>query len=238
MIGVWLNVGEPLLVEAIRGAGIDYGVIDLQHGMCFEDDVPDLLRALESAGIAGLVRVRENRSDLIGWALDAGAQSVIVPLVNLPADAEAAVEACEYPPRGRRSFGPTRKSLVQNAEQGESRFGVGPCIVMIETAQGVANAMDIAAVDGLGGIYIGPSDLSMSLYGEVRKAWGDSRLESLVKDVVDAGRQNNIVVGLHCRSGAEGRLWYNAGLNFVTLGSVVDFVRRSVHCAVDEFHSA
>src|SRR5690349_10848242 len=106
--GAWLMVSTPAAAEVIAACGFDYLCIDAQHGLLAYDDMRDILLTCKG-GPTMLVRVPTNDLISIGKALDAGADGVIVPLVNTGAEASAAARACAYPPDGNRSFGPIRR---------------------------------------------------------------------------------------------------------------------------------
>jgi 4-hydroxy-2-oxoheptanedioate aldolase len=165
--GLSCALGEPQIAEEFAHAGVDYVYVDQQHGHTSQDRLLTMMRAITPTPTAALVRVAGNDHALIGAALDAGAEGVIVPGVEDAAAAERAVRACKYAPRGDRSWGPMR------AVHG---LGVDPravdaqtvCLVMIETAAGLEALDDILEVEDLDGVYIGPADLSVSLGGPPR----------------------------------------------------------------------
>ena len=152
-IGLWASIPSPLTAEAVALAGPDYVVADQQHGALEPTTLMAMLQAVAGAGSAPLVRVARNEPFAIGQALDLGAQGVIVPMVESGEEAARAVAACRYAPEGIRSFGALR------AGAGERPL----CLVMIETRAGLEQVAEIAATPGLDGIYIGPSDLALSL---------------------------------------------------------------------------
>jgi len=158
---IWLSLGAPALAELAAQAGADALVLDLQHGLWDR-------AGLEAAvGLAAprcpvLVRVAENSARAIGEALDAGAEGVLVPLVETPEEAAAAVAAARYPPEGRRSGGgvrPLAAGFGPYVAHARARTLVG---VMIETRAGVADAAGIAAVPGLDLVFLGTGDLMLS----------------------------------------------------------------------------
>src|SRR5688500_15517680 len=157
----WFALGNVALIEMSVAAGADGIVIDMQHGLF---DRMTLEAALGSvpAELPCLVRVEDDSATAIGRALDAGAEGVIVPLVETAAQAEAAAAACHYPPKGHRSGGgvrPLRDFDAYVAAAAEA-ITVG---VMIETAKGVENAAAIAAARNVDFVFIGTGDLALSL---------------------------------------------------------------------------
>ncbi len=121
-----------------------------------------MLMGIDAGGASSLVRVPDHRASRIGWVLDAGAAGVLVPLVNSAEDAANVVRAIRYPPNGIRSYGPQRASLRMTADPAQLESNVA-CIAMIETAEGLERAQEIAACSGVDALYVGPSDLAIGL---------------------------------------------------------------------------
>lgn len=158
---VWLTLGSPAIAEFAVDADAAVVVLDLQHGLWQRHDMEAAIGHIRHKATA-LVRVSENRPFPIGEALDAGAMGVIVPIVESAAAARAAVAAAKYPPRGIRSGGGVRP-LADFGRYGAQANAEILVAVMIETAAGVENATEIAAVEGVDMIFIGPGDLALSL---------------------------------------------------------------------------
>ncbi len=157
---VWLAMGSAAIVEVAARSKPDAIVLDLQHGLWERRELEAAI-GLVPPEIPVLVRTAENTPYAIGMALDAGAEGVIVPLVETAKQARKAVSAAHYPPRGQRSGGGLRPlaDFVSYVD-GADRIVV---IVMIETAKGVENAAGIASVEGVDMVFIGTGDLSLSL---------------------------------------------------------------------------
>ncbi len=158
---VWLTMGGSAVAEAAARTRPDALVLDLQHGLY---DRPGLEAAVGavSAAVPVLVRVAENGAAAIGQALDAGAEGVIVPMVETPAEAAAAVASARFPPVGRRSAGGVRP-LADLAGYLRGAGAAPAVIVMVETARGVENAGAIAAVPGVDMVFVGTGDLAISM---------------------------------------------------------------------------
>jgi 2-keto-3-deoxy-L-rhamnonate aldolase RhmA len=156
----WFSLGSPAVVELALRAEPDAVVIDMQHGLWDRRDLEAVI-GLVPARIPVIVRVAENSALAIGTALDAGAEGVIVPLVESAKEARAAVRHALYPPKGKRSGGGVRP-LKDFAAYVAGADSVA-VIVMIETDAGLAAAKEIAAVEGVDMIFIGTGDLSLSL---------------------------------------------------------------------------
>lgn len=165
-IGLWCSLGGPSVPELVAGSGFDWVVIDTEHAPA---DVPDVLPALQAmapfAATSAVVRPAWNDPVLIKRILDFGAQSIIVPYVQTPAEAEAAVRSVRYPPRGMRGVaGGTRASNYGRDKGYTASADAEIClIVQVETRASLDQLEAIASVDGIDGIFIGPADLAASL---------------------------------------------------------------------------
>lgn len=186
--GLWLSLGSPAVAELAAESRPDVLVLDAQHGLW---ERTTLEWAIGQAGACPvLVRVARNRPELIGVALDAGATGIIVPLVDTAQAAAQAVSASRYPPEGTRSGGGIRplRDMIGYIER--SRAETLVC-VMIETAEGLANAAAIAATPGIDMVFIGAGDLALSL--------GDSGagLENAIRHIREACTAAGVACGLY-----------------------------------------
>mmetsp|Transcript_19566 Transcript_19566/g.65724 ORF Transcript_19566/g.65724 Transcript_19566/m.65724 type:complete len:301 (-) Transcript_19566:2053-2955(-) len=161
LIGHWHCSGSALLAETITaGADYDVLVVDMQHGLIEPACAASVMAS--TRGAAPFVRLKDCSPAHIHHCLDAGAMGIIAPLINTADDARAMVRESRSPPLGTRSFGPVRAGLLspnyfEEADAAVMRWA------MIETAPALANAAEIAAVEGVDGLFIGPNDLSLAL---------------------------------------------------------------------------
>jgi 2-keto-3-deoxy-L-rhamnonate aldolase RhmA len=168
LAALWMAMGSATIIELAAAARADAIVIDMQHGLWDRMSL-EMAVGVAAAGAAVLVRVAENSPLAIGQALDAGAEGVIVPLVEDAAEAAAAVSAARFPPRGRRSGGgvrPLAAGFLDYYACANDRTAVG---VMIETARGAGNAAEIAQTPGVDFVLIGTGDLALSVGGGSRR---------------------------------------------------------------------
>jgi 4-hydroxy-2-oxoheptanedioate aldolase len=156
----------------------------------------------------------------IGFALDVGAAAIVVPMVGNADEAAAAVEACHYPPRGRRSVGALRGSLARASDRLEA-LDEAACVVMIETAEGIANVDAIAATPGVDCIYVGPGDLAIGLG---MSAWPSDWTPDEAKvhaDTVERIRracaEHGVAPGMHTGDGETARRYLEQGFLMVTV---------------------
>lgn len=212
--GAWCGLDHPGLVQILGQAGFDFISLDMQHSFTTFGSLNILIDALDKTGASSMVRVPWNTPDYIMRALDLGAEAVIVPMVNTAEEAKQAADACRYAPAGTRSWGPiwsvARGRLVEH-DQGDER---AICIAMIETAQGLENLDEILAVEGLGAIYIGPNDLSLSLgLGRLHYSVSDD-LHETIKTIVKRCRAAGVAVGIDCQGAEQAHYWRDQGCNF------------------------
>ena len=145
----WLSIGNPLTAEIMATQGYDAITIDLQHGaLDFATALP-MLQAMRAYDVTPIVRVPWREPGIIMKALDAGAQGIICPMVNSASEAAEFVKYMYYPPKGERSYGPTRAAFAYGGYDLKANDEV-LAFAMIETPEGVDNLEAIAAVDGLG----------------------------------------------------------------------------------------
>ncbi|MBX9391510.1 HpcH/HpaI aldolase/citrate lyase family protein [Streptomonospora nanhaiensis] len=219
-VGYWMVLDAPAAAERIARLGYDYVAFDAQHGLFGYSGLLNGLMAVDAGGRStGLVRVEANDAAAIGRALDSGAGGVIVPMVDSPADAAAAVAATRYPPHGTRSYGPMRSGLRIGPTPAEADAAT-LVLAMIETPQGLANVEEICAVPGLDGVYVGPSDLCLAV-GGARP--GDPAVtdvfEAAVTRVREAAAAAGIAAGIHTPDGATAARRLAEGYTFATVAS-------------------
>jgi 4-hydroxy-2-oxoheptanedioate aldolase len=204
VFGGWSQVAGPIGVGALAAAGLDYVVIDLQHGAATEHDLPGMTAAIRLAGGAPVGRVRHAHPADIGRALDLGCDAVIVPNVESAEQARNVVGACRYPPDGYRSGG------------GVLARGTEPlCIIMVESRRAMGELPGTLEIPGVDGIYVGPRDLSYSLGCALdpRDPVLRPALEQIWTDCAKAGKP----VGVHASDGPTARLYRENGCKLVTV---------------------
>ncbi len=211
--------------ELFARTGADYVCVDQQHGVIGYDAMVPMLQAIEAGGAVPITRVLSGDPYGIMKSLDAGARGVIVPLVNSAADAERSVSACRYPPRGIRSYGPTRVSGVIGSEDPEVLDAEALCLVMVETREALERVDEIAATPGLDGIYIGPTDLALSLGLPPTLEIREDEHAGAIERVRDACARNGIAAGIHSPSGEWARRHAEDGFGMVTVATDASLLR-------------
>jgi 4-hydroxy-2-oxoheptanedioate aldolase len=203
--GAWLSIPSSVSAEVVARAGFDYVCVDMQHGLVDYRDCVAMLQAINLGASAPVVRVPWNEPGIIGKVLDAGAMSVIVPMVNSPTEARAAVAACRYAPTGARSFGPLRAFMQEGGSYYASANAEVACIPMIETKQALENIDAILGVPGIDAVYVGPADLSITL--GLPPGNNDDRPEfvAALSRIVGACSARGIVPGIHASAALAAR---------------------------------
>jgi 4-hydroxy-2-oxoheptanedioate aldolase len=217
----WLSIGNPFTAEIMAEAGYDALTVDVQHGALDYGDALPMFQAMRASGVFPMARASWREPGIVMKLLDAGAMGIICPMVSTPEQAAEFASFLRYPPRGNRSFGPTRVGVAQglarySREANDRVLG----FAMIETAEGMRNLDAIAATPGIDGLYIGPSDLSISL-SEGRLPPGFDREEPEMVEafqaIREAAHRHGIKACLHCGGpdyAARGVEW---GFDLVTV---------------------
>jgi 4-hydroxy-2-oxoheptanedioate aldolase len=214
LYGAWSVIPSPLSVRLLASAGLDYVVIDLQHGGAAEADLPAMTSAIRLAGATPIARVRHAHTADIGRALDLGCEGVIVPNIESAAQARQVANAVRYPPAGHRSAG----GVLAAAEP----F----CLVMAESAGAVAGLDATLAVEGVDGLYVGPRDLSLSLGCELDP--DDPVLNQALQRVWAACAAAGKPVGVHATDGAVARRYRDAGCTLITTADDAGAIARDI----------
>ncbi len=217
VFGAWSVLAGPVSARALAVAGLDYVVIDLQHGTATEHDLPGMTAAISLAGATPLARVRHAHPADLGRALDLGCHGVIVPNVDSAGQAAAVAGACRLPPEGFRSAG----GVLATA-------GRPLCVVMVESANAIADIEATLALDGVDGIYVGPRDLSLSLGCALDPA--DPVLRPALERIWAACAAAGKPVGVHASDGATARLYRDNGCRIITVAvDAVTVARATGH---------
>jgi 2-dehydro-3-deoxyglucarate aldolase/4-hydroxy-2-oxoheptanedioate aldolase len=218
VLGTFVNLGSALTAEIMAIAGFDWLVLDLEHGAGDDARVVTQLQALGRTGTAGLVRVESLDLPRFMHALDAGADGVLVPRLRGAAGAATAVEHCRY--AGARGLARSNRSwhwglAARGLDDVDREVTLA---VQIETAEALAEVDDIAAIDGVDVLFVGPSDLAHAL--ELHCAADDPRLVQRVEPVAEAARRHGKAAGI--LTPTPGQLTPYAALGFTFLGAGSD----------------
>ena len=231
-VGTWIVSASPLVAEAVGHAGFDWGVLDMEHAPADMMEVIHMLQAVSSTKMVPVVRVPWNDAVTIKRVLDAGATTLLVPLVQNADEARQAVAATRYPPQGVRGVaGMTRASRFGAAhnylQHANADMGV---IVQLETPQALQQLEAIATIDGVDALFIGPADLSAAM-GHLGQLTHPAVLEQMsraVKRAKDAGKPIGTL-----GAAPEIVAQYRAiGFDFVAISSDLSLLVRSAQLAI------
>jgi 4-hydroxy-2-oxoheptanedioate aldolase len=236
LVGMWVCSGSPLIAEICAGGGLDWLLIDMEHSPNGLESVLAQLQAVGGYPTTPVVRVPMNDTVIIKQVLDLGAQNLLVPMVSSADEARAAVEAVRYPPRGRRGVG---SALARSARWNRvDSYLIGAddhvsLFVQIETAAGVEAAAEIAAVDGIDGVFVGPSDLaaSMGVLGQQSHADVVAAVQRTFQAVGAAGKP----VGVNAFVPEVARSYLESGASFVLVGADVALLARGSEALAASF---
>ncbi|MGH7186311.1 MAG: HpcH/HpaI aldolase family protein, partial [Pseudomonadota bacterium] len=171
--------------------------VDMQHGVVDYQVGVSMLQGISTTGVIPLARVPWNDPARIMKILDAGAYGVICPMINTREQAEAMVQACKYPPRGFRSWGPVRASLYMGMDYGDRANDDVIVMPMIETAEAMKNLDEILSVPGVDAVYVGPSDLSLAFGCKPRLDQTDAPVVEAQQAIVQACKKHGVIAGIH-----------------------------------------
>ncbi len=230
LIGAFVNIFSPELIELLGLLGLDFVVLDGEHTALTPETAVELYRAAELRGLPCVTRIGVNHPQVIQKYLESGALSVLIPLVNAPEDAQRAVEAVKYPPLGRRGLATSRVSdwglgpltLAEHVKRSNEATLVA---VQIETQQAIERFDEILAVEGIDLIFFGPSDLSASLGLPGQPA--HPRVISLIEQLGARAREMGKWTGTIAHTPEAARRWRSQGFQWLCTG-ISDLIARGV----------
>jgi len=224
--GAWVAAPSAANAGGVAGIGYDYVCVDMQHGLAELSDAVTMFMAIAGQGPTPIARLVANDPALIGKVLDAGALGIVVPLVNTPEEAAAAVAATRYPPRGGRSFGPVRAQIATGSKAVADLEEIFVA-VMVETAQGLERVEEIAAVEGVDAIYCGPADLALAMGIEPAYERPEQEHIDAIERIRKACVDNGIIAGVHCADGAMASRRVAQGFQMTTIMNDLALLRSA-----------
>ena len=237
-LGTFIGMATPVSAEVCAAAGFDWVLLDLEHGAGGEEQLRDVVPAAGSYGVPALVRVEAAERIRIGRALDGGAAGIMLPRLNSAAEVDAALTHLRYPPAGDRGVATYNRAC---------RFGLDPealeradretlCVVQIESAAAVAAADDIAGIDGVDVLFIGPRDLSHDL-GVPGDITAPAYLQAL-DTVLAAARRHGKAGGMLVPDGAAAAARLAQGWSFLAIGSDSTLLAATIRTELDRARTA
>ena len=220
LTGFWLNLGSPVTAEMAGLAGFDWVLLDHEHGPGGEETLLHQLQAVSATPATCLVRIAANEPPRFKRVLDAGAHGVMVPYVTTAAEARAVVHAMRYPPRGMRGVAKLTRASSFGARFDDYFAHAHEWLVtltQIETTDALDNAAEIAAVDGVDVLFVGPMDLTTSM--GIPGQYNDARFHDALGEVADAAKSAGKAAGILLLDPANLPLCKELGYTVVALGS-------------------
>lgn len=216
-INGWLGIPNTMSAEVVAHAGFESVTVDMQHGCVPFPMVVPMFQAICTTDAVPMIRVPWNEPGIIMRVLDAGAYGVICPMINTVAEAKALVQATRYPPLGARSNGPFRASIYAGADYVKHANDEILVFAMIETETAIANLPEILKVEGLDGVYVGPSDLGLSMGEEATLAPTSQKVIDGIRKIADLTNEAGLIPGIHCDSADTILTRYGQGFRFGSL---------------------
>ena len=225
----WCALASPILVETLARDGFPAVTIDMQHGLWDLAGAVTGIGAIHAGGAAPIVRVPYGDFATVSRVLDIGAEGVIAPMINTVEDAKKFVAVAKFPPLGERSWGPNRAMMLGGfADQKDYLRDANAqtvTLAMIETRTAMANIDAIAATPGIDVLFVGPSDLSITLSDGKVLDPHSAEVEAALDKIVAAAKKAGKVAGLYCANAERALATAKRGFGFLAIGSDLGFFR-------------
>jgi 4-hydroxy-2-oxoheptanedioate aldolase len=217
VVNGWCGIPSGFSAELMAHMGWDSLVIDMQHGVVDYKDMLSMLQGISTTEVTPMVRVPWNDPAHIMKALDAGAYGIICPMINSREECEKFVGACRYSPAGYRSSGPIRAALYGGSDYQEKANDTVIAFAMIETVVAIAKLDEILSTPGLDAVYVGPSDLSITMGLPAGLDKDHDAMIANLKKILDGCRRHGVSAGIHTGSPAYAKRMFEMGYNFATV---------------------
>ncbi len=225
--GCWINLASTVSAEIVGQAGFDWVLVDLEHGAGDVGIMYQQLQALSGSASSPIVRVDDLSRPKVQRILDAGARGIMFPQIHTASEADQAIKMIYYPPRGVRGmakmvratgFGRNADGYVKSIE--ESLVG----IIQIESVNALQNIEAIASTDGVDVLFVGPTDLSLSL--GILGQFNHTHYRQAIQDVANAAKKHGKAVGILLQDINEYEMYFQLGYRFLACGADSLFVRK------------
>ena len=234
-IGLWCSLCSPITAEIVCHSGFDWLLLDTEHSPNEVPDVLSQLQAVQAGSASPIVRPAWNDIVLIKRFLDIGAQSLLIPFVQTAEEARRAVEATRYPPGGIRGItGSGRASRYGRVTNYLKNATQEICLlVQVETKSALDRIEEIASVDGIDGIFIGPNDLAAS-FGHIGN-WAHPEVQSALEDAVRRLKKIGKPAGILTPNEEEAKRFIQWGYTFVAVGADLGLLARGADALAKRF---
>ena len=235
--GCWLSIGSAVSAEIVASAGFDWVLIDLEHGTCTEADLIPQLQAIGRNSAVPLVRIESFETARVKRVLDAGVKGVMFPQIQNANEAREAISNMYYPPKGRRGLA----QLIRATDYGSNfdeyfKFAKDSLlgIIQIETKESLNHLDEIASIEGVDVLFLGPADLSISLgiFGQ----WDHPDYIAAVDAVQKAAEKAGIATGLLILDMDQYDFYYQRGFRCFACAADVAFVTQGAQAIVKQLN--
>ena len=226
-VGTWLSLAGLQSSRFMAHVGFPWLTVDLEHSPIDISAAAAAIAVIADAGCVPLARVPANSHRDIKRVLDAGAMGIVVPMVDTPEQARAAIAAAKYPPQGNRSVGGSLHALAFDAEAGEYYRRANEEILVVlqtESPVGVENAEAIYSLPGVDAIFIGPNDLRAQMRSADGRDPSPEAHEAMIQEVLRIGKTVGTPVGLHVQTIEDVKKRLEQGFQFIAIGSELRFM--------------
>ena len=239
LLGPFISLCHPALLEITGLAGYDFAIIDTEHGEISTDRALDMIRAAQLSGVSPIIRVYDNHPELIGKALDMGAEGVQIPMVCDKAGAVAAVSAAKFSPTGSRGCSRFVRAGRYSAMPKDEFFGASndrtAVLVQVEGKEGLGNLEEILTVPGIDVLFIGPYDLSASL-GVPGQVEHPLLLEAMDKTLAQA-KKAGVALGFFVDDIPTAIKWKKRGIRYISFSADVSMIYDAFAKNVQDFQA-
>ncbi|KAI1408022.1 Pyruvate/Phosphoenolpyruvate kinase-like domain-containing protein [Hypoxylon sp. FL1857] len=224
--GAWQMLPGANISRLLARSGVDWVLVDCEHGNIDDGAMHDAVPAIAAVGVSPLVRLPDMQGWMVKRALDSGAHGILVPLVRTVEEARNLVQDCKFPPLGRRGFGSLialerfqpNPTLTEYLHQANDALVT---IIQIETKEAFNSVEDIASVDGVDALFIGPFDLGNNIGYPLQKGVIGPELETAMARILAAARKAGKKCGIYCKDADQAREFAAQGYDMVV--AVTDF---------------
>ena len=228
----WSSLPAPIVLEVLAREGFSAVAIDMQHGMWDFAAAVTGIGTIHGVGAAPIVRIPYHDWPMVSRALDMGAEGVVAPLINTVADAKNFVAVAKFPPVGERSWGPNRAIMLGGFPDMKTYLRDANdetvTIAMIETREALGNVDAIAAVKGIDVLFVGPSDLSITMSDGAVLDPHSKDIEAVLDKIVAATKKAGKVAGLYCATGERAAAMAKRGFGYLAVGNDLGFLREGI----------
>lgn len=236
VFGPFMKTCDPAFVEAAGWAGMDFAILDMEHGPVSIESMQNNIRGAQVAGILPVVRVPAITEEAIGKALDIGAAAVEIPQITNASQAREAVKIAKFYPAGERGVCRFVRAARYSTMSGQDYFTDANdtlVIAQLEGTEAIANMREILAVEGIDIVFIGPYDLSQSL--GIPGQTTHPRVVEAMKEMIAAAKENGVVIGTFTDSEETMKMWIDAGVQYISYSVDVGIFADSCRKLTDVF---